>query len=374
MPFALYDEMLAVGPIFSSQGRVIVVGHEAVSAMFKHPAVRAIVYKEDPEVLAMGRSSIVCMNPPRHGEMRRLMGQGFTPRNISVLGEVIESDCNRLLDLALERGELDAVADFALPLALRIIAGILGIPEAFDGRLRELGREVAPLFDPWISPEQWEITRAASAEIIDHFRRLLDERRRIPGSDLISTMSTASGQAIDVTDDELLANFEFILLAGYETTVGMIGSAVNILVDRPDVWERLQTERNLVPNVIEEVLRLESPVQMVNRTAAEDFELMGHPISKASRIINIVAAANRDPAVFADPATFVPDRDNANRHLAFIVGSHHCLGSALARLEGQIALNALLDRMPVIRRTAPPSRRPNFTVRRLGNVPIAFGS
>jgi cytochrome P450 len=150
----------------------------------------------------------------------------------------------------------------------------------------------------------------------------------------------------------------------------MLGSAINILVGRPDVWQLLQDRPDLVPNTIEEVLRMESPVQMVQRVAMEDIEIAGYPVAKGLRVIGIVGAANRDPSTFAEPDVFDPMRDNANRHLAFLVGPHHCLGSSLARLEGQVALTKMMERMPEIRRKSDAVRRPHLVVRGLAQVPV----
>jgi cytochrome P450 len=299
------------------------------------------------------------------------MGKGFGPRSITRLTGVIEEECDRLLDLAEKKGEFDAVGDYALPLAVRVIASILGMPTSYDEQLRTLGPAVSRLIDPWLSPEQWEITKAASVEILDCFRELIEERRRSPGGDdLITTMLEATETDIALTEQELLANCEFILLAGFETTVGMIGSAFNILVDRPDIWQQLQDNPDLVPNTIEEVLRMESPVQMVQRLAVENIEIAGFAVAEGLRVIGIVGAANRDPAMFREPGVFDPTRENANRHLAFLVGPHHCLGSSLARLEGQIAITKMMERMPEIRRKSDAVRRPHLVVRGLAHVPI----
>jgi cytochrome P450 len=370
-PFDFYEEMHRVGPIYRSRyDQVVAVGFEAVSTLLKEERAHTVTDIDDATLLGVGTGSIIRKNPPRHGELRRLMGKGFGPRSITRLTGVIENECDRLLDLATEKGEFDAVGDYALPLAVRVIASILGMPPTYDDRLRRLGPAVSRLIDPWLTPEQWEITKAASVEILDCFRELIDERRRSPGDDLITTMLDATETDVALTEKELLANCEFILLAGFETTVGMLGSAINILVGRPDVWQLLQDRPDLVPNTIEEVLRMESPVQMVQRVAMEDIEIAGYPVAKGLRVIGIVGAANRDPSTFAEPDVFDPMRDNANRHLAFLVGPHHCLGSSLARLEGQVALTKMMERMPEIRRKSDAVRRPHLVVRGLAQVPV----
>jgi cytochrome P450 len=152
----------------------------------------------------------------------------------------------------------------------------------------------------------------------------------------------------------------------------MIGSGVDILVDRPDYWQAMHDDPALAANVVEETLRIESPVQMTPRIASEDMQFLGFDVPAGARVMSVLAAANRDPDTFPDPTRFDPWRANANRHVSFVVGPHHCLGSSLARLEGVVAFRSLLARMPEIRRAAPAVRRPNFIARGLTNLPVAF--
>jgi cytochrome P450 len=151
----------------------------------------------------------------------------------------------------------------------------------------------------------------------------------------------------------------------------MISSGVNILVDRPDLWQRLQADHALVPNLVEEILRLESPIQMTPRHVAEDVDLLGHRIQGGRRALIIEGAANRDPRTFPNPTRLDLDRDNASKNLAFAGGPHYCLGAALARLQGRIIFDAMLDRMPQLSRAGAPERRQLLTARGFNAVPIA---
>src|SRR4051794_1761663 len=327
--------------------------------------------EDDPVGAGLTQDSIVKSNPPRHPELRRYMAKWFSPRTIEELDVVVTKFCDDLLDPVMARREFDLVQEYALPLAVKVIAYILGVPDTYHARFQELGDAAARMLDPFLTTEQTREGRAASAEMLDYFRELYDERRRDPGDDLLSALLVAGDDDKKLTQLELLANAQFVLLAGYETTVGMLGSGVNMLVDRPECWRAMRDDDALVPNVIEETLRLESPVQMVLRRAQHDVDFLGQHVPAGTRVLAVLAAANRDPAMFPDPARFDPWRDNANRQLSFVVGPHHCLGSALARMEGAIALRALLARMPEIHRAGPPVRRPNFIARGLTNLPLA---
>jgi hypothetical protein len=298
----------------------------------------------------------------------------FTPRKIGQLQEVVVEQCNELLDPLMRKPQLDVVQDFALPLAIRVIAHILGVPEDYYGRFQQLGDAAAKMLDPFLGPEEKAAGNAASAEILDYFKKLYDDRRRDPREDFMSGLLNPPPGETQLTDAELLANAQFILLAGYETTVGMIGSGVNMLIDRPEFWQAMRDDDALVPNLVEETLRIESPVQMTPRIAREDVTFYGLDVPAGARVMSVLAAANRDPQMFPEPSRFDPTRENANRHVSFVVGPHHCLGSALARLEGVVAFRSLLARLPELQRAGPPVRRPNFIARGLTNLPVVVTS
>jgi cytochrome P450 len=149
---------------------------------------------------------------------------------------------------------------------------------------------------------------------------------------------------------------------------------MNLLLDHPDYWDVMRGDNALIANVVEETLRLESPVQIMNRRTVEEFDFAGRQIASGASVLVAIAAANRDPSVFSDPARFDPRRENANKQLAFTIGAHHCMGSSLARLEGLVAFRTLLERMPEVRRAAPAQRRPHLVARGFTNVPVAFTS
>ncbi len=374
-PFPHYEEMRARGPIYESVNNLIVItGYDEVNAALKEEAfITDPMYVGEAES-GLGPDSIVKSNPPRHTEMRRQMVKWFTPRKIAQLHDVVVEQCDDLLDPLMKQPQFDVVQDFALPLAIRVIAHILGVPSEYHPRFKELGDAAAKMLDPFLGPEESAAGYAASEEILQYFKTLYDERRKVPGDDFMSGLLNPGPSDAPLTDSELLANAQFILLAGYETTVGMIGSGTNILIERPDYWKAMQGDDDLVANVVEETLRVESPVQMTPRIARENVSWNGFDIPEGARVMSVLAAANRDPRMFPDPARFDPWRENANRHVAFVVGPHHCLGSSLARLEGAVAFRSLLTRLPELHRAGEPKRRPNFIARGLTNLPVAVPS
>jgi cytochrome P450 len=188
---------------------------------------------------------------------------------------------------------------------------------------------------------------------------------------LSALIAATDDDGVRLTDNELLVNCQVILVAGFGTMVGMISSGMNILVDRPDLWERLRADRSLVPNLVEEVLRLESPIQMTPRHVAEDVDLGGCRIVGGRRALIVEGAANRDPRTFPDPTKLDLDRDNAGKNLAFAGGPHYCLGAALARLQGRIVFDVMLSRMPQVSRAGAAERRQLLTARGFNTVPIA---
>jgi hypothetical protein len=194
--------------------------------------------------------------------------------------------------------------------------------------------------------------------------------RRNPGEDLMSKLIQAQIDGQHLTDVELRATAGLVLAAGFETTVNLLGNGVRLLIDNPEQLDVLRADPELWPNAVDEILRLESPVQMTARVADKDVELAGRRVAKDSFVAMIIAAANRDPAVFENPTQLDVRRENANRHLAFSGGRHFCLGAALARLEGEIGLRSLFDRFPELTMAGPGQRRPTRVLRGWQTLPV----
>jgi cytochrome P450 len=271
---------------------------------------------------------------------------------------------------------VDIVDRYCSPLPVVIISDILGVPERDRRRILEFGELAAPCLDVGLTWGQYRSVQRGIAGfnswLADHLRQL----RRAPGDDLMSQliqMADSGSADTYLDDDELQAIAGLVLVAGFETTVNLLGNGIRMLVDAPSQLEKLRERPELWSNAVEEILRLDSPVQLTARVARDDVEVAGTPIEKGALMIIYLAAANRDPSVFADPHRFDVERPNAGRHLSFSGGRHFCLGAALARTEGEVGLRTLFERFPDIRTAGTPSRRQTRILRGWSSLPVSLG-
>ena len=273
-------------------------------------------------------------DPPRHTAHRGLMMRLLTPGRLRENEAFMEGLADRLLDDLVAAGRCELVRDYATPYTLQVVADLEGVPEAdhglFAARLAKL-------------PEDME--HKPLEFLYEQFTAYIEDRRRAPRDDIMTAMATATfadGTTPEVRDVALLAANLFS--GGQETTVRLLSFALRVLAERPDIQDRLRRERDRIPNFIEETLRYESPLRAQFRMAKVTTEVAGVPIPAGSTILLLPGAANRDPRLFEDPDEFDVDRGNAKYHLAFGHGIHHCAGAHLARAEGRVTINRLLDR------------------------------
>ena len=299
---------------------------------------------------------LAATDPPHHDQLRALVSHAFTPRRIAASEMRIRSFAEQLV-ADLPEGDFDLVPGLSVPLPVAVIAEILGVDAAHQDDFRRWSAATVGLMDRPPEPEMIQ----ASAELIGFFRALLEERRKNPQDDMISDLLRAEIDGRGLTEAELDAFFIMLLVAGNETTTNWISNQLNILARRPDLWKACRDDRSLVPLALEETLRFDAPVQNLGRETTRDVELQGVAIPTASRVIVSFGAANRDPEIFEEPDVYRLDRGDF-RHLAFGQGRHFCLGAGLARMEGRIALEALLDRFDQIEPGTLPSQRLHSTV------------
>jgi len=289
-----------------------------------------------------GTPTLISVDPPDHAPMRQIVNRGFTPRRIRDLEPRIREITSQYLDKALAGGRMDLIADFAIPIPVTVIAELLGVEPARRDEFKHWSDAIAFGLSGVSGEYSAEDVRRAADEMAEFFDRIADERRRNPQDDLISLIVAAEEGDV-LSTDEVMSFAVLLLIAGNETTTNLIGSAMKTLLQNPDALARVQADPSLIPAMLEETLRYESPIQGVPRLVMQDVEIAGSAIQKDSRVMVLMASANRDERRFPDPNRFDIDR-NAKDHIGFGHGIHFCLGAALARLEGRVAFEALLSR------------------------------
>jgi cytochrome P450 len=336
---------------------------------------------ETPEVFQPLRRNILTVDPPEHTRLRKLVQPSFTASAIEKLRPRIQQIADELLDAveaaAAERGvtapdrKMELISQFAYPLPITVICEMLGIPPNDREQTRQWSENLLSAQ----SPERMEELGRNIGEFIAYLRDLFARKRETPSDDLISQLLQVEVDGDRLTEDEILAMVFILFVAGHITTVNLIGNGVFALLTHPEQAAKLRSEPGLVANAVEEILRYYGPAETTTaRFAREDVELGGQAIAKGDPLLVVLAAADRDPARFADPQAFDITREDVNRHIAFGKGIHACLGAPLARLEGQIALETLFRRYPDLRLAVPESEiawAPSF-LRSLTGLPLSF--
>ncbi|HEV2362550.1 MAG TPA: cytochrome P450 [Acidimicrobiales bacterium] len=318
------------------------------------------------------RRSLLFLNPPDHTRLRGLVSKAFTPRTVEKLRPAIGELVDGILDGFDEGEPIDLINALAFPLPVAVIGRMLGVPAADWPQFQEIMREVTVLLEPMVPQDELRQALRRQGELDVYFRALLAERRREPQDDLISHMIAVEEGSDRLTENEVLSTSTLLFGAGFETTTNLIGNGIYSLLTHPDELQRLRDDRDLIRSGVEELLRFDSPVQLDGRRAFEDVEIGGRTIRAGSDVVTLLGAANRDPEHFTDPDRLDVGRDEGPP-LSFASGIHYCLGAALARAEGQVVLERLLDRYPVWElATDTPSWRNRLTLRGLTELPVVF--
>ena len=318
---------------------------------------------------------LLFQDPPDHTRLRRLISQAFTPRAVERLREQIRGLVDGLLDAVKGCSAFDLVADFAAPLPVLVICALLGVPVEDHHRFADWSTALAASLDHLTAPEPDVLQRgdAGAAGLTVYFQDLLADRRAAPGDDLLSGLLRAAEDGACLSEDELLATCVLLLFAGHETTVNLIGNGMLALLRHPDQLRQVRQAPETASAAVEELLRFDSPVQRTARVALTDVELDdGDVIRKGEIVTVLIGAANRDPAAFDNPDRLDLARPNAGRQLSFGAGIHYCVGAPLARLEAQIAITELVQRLPrLCVLDTHPRWRPTFGLRGLAALPVA---
>ena len=291
--------------------------------------------------------TLLILDPPDHARLRALVNKAFTRRAVNALAPRIRAILGALLDDIADPAGFDLMQAVARPLPAMVIAEMLGVPPQDRDRFMDWSARRARLLEPTITPREREAGKAASLEFDAYFRPLIERRRAAPRDDIVSALTSAQDEGERLSERETLNMLRLLLLAGYETTANFIGNGMLALLRHPHELQRLRNDPAMIPTAVEELLRFDSPAQADFRRVLADCEVSGSPLRKRDNVVLFLGAANRDPDAFEDPDRLDVAR-NRGAHLAFGRGIHHCLGAALARLEGRIVLEMLLERFSQI--------------------------
>lgn len=353
------------------------LGHEILNVMSREELGWELPEDVSAERRKLGeiqRNWMLFRDPPDHRRLRGLVHQAFTPRMIERLRDHIEAITTQLLDAVQDKGEMDIINDFAIPLPVTVIAEMLGIPLEDQAMFRAWSHNLAGTLDLIDNPETMDRAAAVIGDFDAYLRDLARQRRQDPQEDLITALVEAEEAGDKLSEDELISTVSLLLIAGHETTVNLIGNGTLALMRNRNQWDKLKADLSpeAVTTAVEELLRYDSPVQMTTRWILEDIQHGEHLLKKGQQVGIMFAAANRDPERFANPGELDITRQD-NKHLAFGHGLHYCLGANLARLEAQTAFRALAQRMPDLQlATGEPTYRKTYILRGLESLHVTF--
>ncbi|GCE06611.1 cytochrome P450 family protein [Dictyobacter aurantiacus] len=336
------------------------------------PWLRAEGEATDHDQARIFARGLLNSDPPDHTRLRALVNISFTPRMVERWSERIQQITNALLDAVQAQGKMDVVNDFAFPLPMTVITEMLGVPSKDQTKFRQWSNVIIEASgDPREVEKRYEPIRAYR----DYLRYLIDEKRKQPADDLLSHLIETEEVGDKLTEEELISMVSLLLIAGHETTVNLISNGALALLLHPDQKEKLQRDPSLIKSAVEEFLRYHGPLMTATqRWAREDLEFGGKQIRRGDYVLVVLASANHDPQQF-DHAEELDVARRENAHLAFGKGIHYCLGAPLARLEGQIAIRTLLQRLPDLRLAVPEQEliwRPGALIMGLRALPVTF--
>ncbi len=382
-PHPTYHAMRAADPVLAStreERTHLVTGFAACEAILRDtrwssdPSHRP---EPDPAddvrtAVSLGDSNVLLfIDPPDHTRIRKLMTKAFTPRAVERLRPKVQALVDDLLDPIEQRGTTELVSELGYIVPVTVICEMLGVPVTDRDRFGPWSSDASRLLDGELDEETTNRGLLGAMQIITYLGDLIDARRRQPTDDLLSALVHATEDGVGLSEEELRVNTLLLFVAGHETTMNLIGNGMYALLRNRSQLERLRDDPALIGSAVEELLRYDGPAHVTARIAVTDVEVGGHRFAEGDQVLAILAAANRDPMRFGDPDRLDIGRDDG-AHLSFSHGIHYCLGAALARLEGQVVINSLVQRfagMEIV--TEPVEYRDHFVLRGLKELVIS---
>jgi cytochrome P450 len=385
-PYPLYEQMRRKYPVYRSpEGIWYLTRYADVDAALRDPRLSKdhnrmrCWYLRQSGRDDLGRlrdrfgRSMLHADPPDHTRLRKLANKAFTARRIEGLRPRIEAIVEDLLDAAVATGPtIDLITTLAQPLPLMVICELFGVPAGDRDRVRAWSRQLVNQTKTVAAPDASQRIEQAADEFEEYLQNLIEKRRTEPANDVLSALAAVAERGDQLTKNELISTCYLLLVAGHETTVNMIGNGTLTLLRHPGQLHQLQQDPTLIRSAVDELLRYDSSVQRVTRIVAGQVEIGGQALEDGEFVSLMLAAANRDPGYFSDPDQLDLSRAD-NRHLSLGKGAHFCLGAPLARLESEVAISALIRRLPALRlATETITWRPKPAFRGLEALPVTY--
>ena len=319
--------------------------------------------------------SILTLDPPEHTRLRKLVQRTFTPRSIEKMRSATTEIVEDLLDQLAEKREIDLIKDFSFVVPFVVIHSMLGLPDADMLNVRKWSQTLVQTLEPNISPEQVDEAIWGGAQLNNYLTEALAWKRNQPGDDLLSDLIAVEEGGEGLTEPELLSMISLLFVAGHETTVNLIGNGTHSLLNNPDQFQLVLNDPSVDSTIADELLRFDSPVQNSGRLLLEDMELSGIHVKAGELVLTALGSANRDPRFWGETAHQLDvKREDASRHVSFGSGVHYCLGAALAKMEGEIAITKLIRRFPEISITEEPTFNSRIILRGRDKFSVDLGA
>ena len=382
-PYPVYARFRESGPLLMPDAHLVVFSSFSdCDEVLRHPSSASDGMKsttvqqriaEGEDFRPLGPPGFLFLDPPDHTRLRKLVSKAFVPRVVKALEPDIIEMVDGMLDAVAGAGSFDVISDLAYPLPVAVICRLLGVPLEDEPLFSRASATLAQALDPFTADDPGGVNERLEAGrwLRGYLHALIDERRGDPREDLISGLIAAEESGDQLTEDEIVATCNLLLIAGHETTVNLIANATLAMLREPAQWAALAADPERVSAVVEETMRYDPPVQLVMRIAGEDMTIGSTDIARGDTMMLLIAAAHRDASAHEHPDRFDPDRGTI-RHLGFGKGPHFCLGAPLARLEASVALAAVARRFPDARLAGEPVYKPNLTLRGYSSLAVAL--
>ena len=366
-PYPIYDEVRRRGPLIRSVAGPWTSADYSICEQVLRDRRFGVDMRAPDQRAGSPQLSFLELDPPDHTRLRRFAMPTFSPKAVAGFGPQITGTVGELLDVVPAGGSFDLVGGYAAPMPIAVITRLLGVPDADSEEFEQYGQAFGSALGGLQSLRHARELFDAQRRLQRIFTDLIEARRIDPGDDVISRLATAPGEQIRA--DDMVPLCTLLLIAGFETTVNLIGNTVLALLERPELWRRVAEDPTLVDAAVEETLRFDPPVQRTARVAHADVQIGGQLVTEGQVVVTLIGGVGRDPEMVERPNEFDLDRPNRD-HLAFSAGLHYCVGQPLAKLEATIAVRELVARFPDLRIDGPGTRRSGTLIRGLARLPV----